>query len=429
MNTFGQSEHILIQKALVADPNSSHKNKRLDILIESGKITQIGKKVNEPFGSTVVSGKELVVSPGWLDLQVNIPDPGHEYKEDVPSALRAASVGGFTAILNNSDSDPAIDGKSGVEYLLKHARGHLTELFVAGTLSKGRLGKEISEMYDMHRAGARAFCDFKSPVVNTQLLKLALLYAKSFNGLIMVHPIDPYLSNGFMVHEGAVGMENGLKGMPPVAEEIAIERAIRLAEYTGQRLHFTTVSTIEGLELIRKTKKNLQITVGVCAANLLFKDEVTASFDTNFKLNPPLRDEKTRKHLLRGIEKGQIDVVVSDHWPQNVENKDCEFELAEFGMNSLETAYSMLQTAMGEKLEPMALANLLSVRPREILGLEIPRIEKGENANCTVYQPKEKWKFKVEESESLSRNISLNDKELTGIVRSTIRNDQYFLRT
>ena len=423
-------EIIHISKAKLVDKRSPHHLKKVDILIENGQIKSIGKDLKEVFGSEFISGPDLHVSPGWFDMQVNVQDPGFEYKEDIDSALKAAAAGGFTGILANSSTEPVIDGKSGVEYQQKKSRASVCELHVAGALSRSGQGRELAELYDMHKAGALAFADFKSSIHNSQLLKLALLYAKSFDGLIMCTPGDKYLSDHGIVHEGVISTLNGLKGIPDMAEEIDVHRALKILEYSGHKLHFSQVSSASSLELIKKAKRSGQkVTAGVSAANLLFTDEKISSFDSLFKLYPPLRDERSRKALMKSLAAGTLDVVVSDHWPQNVENKECEFELADYGMTSLETTYGMFNTAIGDLMSTEQMVEVMSFRPREILKLQIPEIEKDKEANLTIFQPTANWTYALESSHSRSRNSGLDGYELKGKVVGVVRGAGYHLNS
>ncbi len=421
INTTG-AQDVFISNARVIDPSSPYNGKRLDILIQKGVISKVGKDLKEPFGVVTISGKDLHVSPGFADLHVNIQDPGFEYKEDINSALNAAAAGGFTGILSCSTTNPCIDNKSGVEYQLRKAKGHVTDLWASGSVSQKQEGKELAEMFDMHRAGAKAFYDFKSEIVDSQLLKLALQYVKPFNGVIMIFPSEHHLTSGGLMNEGDISTINGLRGIPSMAEEIGVQRALKLAEYTDQRIHLTSVSTLEGLDLVKRAKKKgIKVTCGISVANLLFNDGELEGFDSNFKLIPPLREEKTRKALIEGLKSGVIDVVISDHWPQNIEGKECEFEVADFGMNTIDSSFAMLRTATKDKIEIEDLVTILSQKSRSILKMKMPSIKEKETANLTVFQPNEKWTFDVEQSLSQSKNSSVNQ-ELTGRILAVVNN-------
>lgn len=425
MNSESQKE-VFISGALVIDESSPFNGKKIDLLIKNGIITEIGKNLKQPFDATIFSESGLCVSPGFADMHVNVQDPGYEYKESIETAMAAAIAGGFTGILSCSTTLPAIDGKSGIEYQLKNSKDHLCDFWASGCISKGRLGKELSEMFDMHRSGALAFYDFKSEIEDSRLLKLALLYSKPFDGLIMIHPAEKYLTSGGVVNEGILSTRNGLQGIPAIAEELGVQRALKLAEYADKSIHLTSISTQESIELVKKAKqKGQKVTCGVSVANLLLNESVLEGFDSNFKLNPPLRDEKTRKSLIDALGKGIIDVVISDHWPQNVENKECEFETADFGMNSLETTFSMLRTATLDKIKLVDLIRILTKNPREILRLPIPSIDINKKANITIFHPDRKWKYDVSKSLSQSRNNSINQ-ELSGAILGVVNNQKVF---
>jgi dihydroorotase len=424
-----QEKHtVLIKNATVIDRNSPHHLKKADILIEEGIIVKIGKNLKESFGSEVVKGDDLHASIGWMDMHTNVQDPGFEYKEDIDSSLNAAAAGGFTEILSCSTTKPVIDSKSGIEYQLMKSKGHACQLHVSGSLSQKSEGMELAEMYDMHNAGAKAFYDYKSNVSNSQLLKLSLLYTKPFDGLVMCLPNETYLSENGVIHEGDISTINGLQGIPGIAEEIGVQRALKILEYSEHRLHLTSLSTTGAVDLVKKAKqKGLNITTGVSVANLMFTDKGLEDFDSNFKLIPPLRDEKTRRSLVKAVISGDIDVVISDHWPQNIESKDCEFEIAEFGMISLETTYAMLNTALNGALDQTKMIEILAENPREILRIPLPKIEVGEKANITLYQPNMTWKYDLSKSRSISRNSSLNGFEFKGRVLGIINNGTYYL--
>jgi len=419
---------VLIKNATIVDSSSSHHLKKSDILIEKGQIVKIGKNLKESFGSEVIKADDLHVSIGWVDMHVNVQDPGFEYKENIETSLKTAAAGGFTEILSCSTTSPVIDSKSGIEYQLGKAKGHACELHVSGALSQKGEGLELAEVFDMHQAGAKAFYDFKSNVNNSQLLKLSLLYTKPFDALVMCLPTEKYLSDQGIAHEGDISTINGIQGIPSIAEEIGVQRAIKLLEYSEHKLHLTSLSTTGAIDLVERAKKQgLKLTAGVSIANLLFTDKAIEGFDSNYKVMPPLRDEKSRKNLLKALISGQIDVVISDHWPQNIESKDCEFELAEFGMITLETTYAMLNTVMNGAVDQSKIVEILAERPRNILQLPIPKIEVGQPANMTLYQPNVSWKYDLSKSQSISKNSPLNNYQFKGRVLGIINNNTYYL--
>ena len=423
-----EKQTVLIKNASIVDKQSPFHLKKADILIEKGTIVEIGKNLKETFGSEVIKEDDLHASIGWMDMHTNVQDPGFEFKEDINSALNAAASGGFTEVLSCSTTKPVVDNKSGIEYQLMKSKGHACKLHVSGALSQKSEGLELAEMFDMHNAGAKAFYDYKSNVNNSQLLKLSLLYAKPFDGLVMCLPDENYLSENGVIHEGEISTINGLQGIPVIAEEIGVQRALKILEYSEHRLHLTSISTTGAIDLVKKAKqKGLNITSGVSVANLFFTDKNLLDFDSNLKLRPPLRDDKVRKSLIKALISGDIDVVISDHWPQNVESKECEFEIADFGMISLETTFPMLNTVLNGSMDQSAMIELLAEKPRRILRIPTPKIDVGLTANITLYQPNRKWKYQLKNSQSVSRNSPVDGYEFKGKVMGIVNNGSYFL--
>ena len=332
---------ILLQSVNVISPGSTHHLKEKDILIEGGKIITIAEAGKLPTDNVeLISGKDLFVSPGWFDLHVNFGEPGEEYKEDIESGCRAAVQGGFTGVLVMPSTNPPISGRPSVEYILNQAQKSLVEIQVAGTISDKREGKDLSEMFDMFQAGARVFTDDKRAVQDAGLMTRALLYTQNFGGKVFSFAEDKSIAGKGLVHEGIASTSLGLKGIPSVAEEIMINRDLSLAEYTNSPLHFSTLSSRQGVDLIRKAKaKGMKVTADVSAAHLMLDDSSLKEFDSNYKLKPPLRTADDRQALIDGLIDGTIDSICSDHLPQDTEHKRMEFELAAYGASGLETAF------------------------------------------------------------------------------------------
>jgi dihydroorotase len=406
--------NVLLQNVLIIDPNSPYHNQRNDVLIEKGMIAQIGKYISES-GAIVVKGDHIHVSPGWMDLHAHLCDPGFEFKETIESGAVAAAKGGFTAVLAMPDTFPVVQNKSAVEYILKRSQQLSIDIFPAGAISQNLEGKEMAELYDMHLAGAKAFTDAEHPVNHAGLLVRALMYANNFGGKIHVRCDEETISHGGQMHEGPMSTTLGLKGIPSLAEELMIARNIYLAEYAAAPIHFMGVSTEKGIQLIRDAKqKGLNITAATHAYNLFWNDNVLEDFDTNYKVDPPLRNEDDRKALLDAVADGTIDCITSGHTPEDVENKVVEFDLAAFGIIGLESAFSLACSA--DHFSAEQLVNAFSIRPRKIAGVEIPVIKVGEKANVTVFDPTEKWTFTSADIKSKSKNTPLVGKELTGKV-------------
>ncbi len=407
---------IFIKQAKVLVPESAWSGETCDVVVENGIIKEIGENLKAPKDAIIVEHKDLHLSLGWFDFRAHYCDPGMEYKEDLWNGLDSASRGGFTGVAILPSTDPVIDSKADIQYLLNKSAAHAVEVFPYGSITRGMKGEELAEMYDMQQAGAVAFTDDKQPLLRTDLVKLALQYADNINSLILTHPEDRHLGAGGLMNEGPVSTHNALKGMPNISEEMAIARNIQLCEYTEGRLHISTVSTKEGVELIRQAKgKGLSVTADVAAYHLFFNDEALSSYDSNLKVNPPIRSEEDRKALINGVLDGTIDIISSDHRPEDVENKTCEFSIAAFGMISQETFLGMLRDLPLEK----CISHFTS-KPREILGLDIPMFEKDAMANLTLFAPSVKWTCQAVELQAKSKNTPLIGKEMQGKVLGTL---------
>lgn len=414
--------NVLIKQAKIICPSSSFHHKTMDVLIENGNISQIKKSINAA-GVKTIEEDGLMISIGWLDMQTNLCDPGFEHKEDLESGLKAASAGGFTGIAVMSGTNPPLHNKAQIEYLLNRSKNSLTDVYPVGTLSQNQEGKDLSEMYDMKLAGAVAFGDYKNPIKDAGLILRALQYTTNIGSFIITHCDDKSISHGGQMNEGETSTILGLKGIPALAEEIMLQRNISVLEYAGGKMHIPTISTKGSVELIKKAKSNgLQITCGVAAHNLLLDDTALVDFDTNFKVNPPLRNKKDVEALRKALENGIIDVVVSDHRPQDIECKDLEFDLADNGIIALQSAYASAIT--GLKGEYEKLIEALSIAPRKVLGLEIPKIEEGEKANLTLFTVNGETKLTEKDIYSKSKNTPFLGKTLQGKVIGCINNNK-----
>ena len=407
---------ILLQRVNIISPGSSHHLTEKDILIEDGKIVSIGSVGTiSPGNAELIAGKGLFVSSGWFDLHVNFGEPGEENKEDIESGCRAAMQGGFTGVLVMPCTIPPVSGRPAVEYILLRAKNLLVDVHVAGTISDKGEGKDLSEMYDMFKAGARVFTDDKRAIQDAGLMTRALLYTQNFGGKIFSYAEDKYLAGKGQVHEGIVSTMLGLKGIPSVAEEIMISRDLSLAEYTNAAIHFSTISSRLGVDLVRKAKgKGMKVTADVSATHLFLDDSSLNEFDTVYKLKPPLRTADDREALIEGLIDGTIDCISTDHYPQEIENKKKEFELAAFGASGLETAFAVARTATMNKLSLPELISKFTSHPRYCAGLKTGFIEINQPADLTVFYPDFKWKVSENHIRSKSKNNPFLGKELTG---------------
>ena len=415
----------LIRNVKVIDPNSPHNRKTVDLLIEHGEIVSIGTNLRADKNARVIEQDGLCVSPGWFDMQAHFCDPGHEYKEDLQSGMRAAAQGGFTGVCVMPATNPPLQTKSQIEYVINTCRNNVVDVYPSGALTLGCEGKEMTEMYDMKQAGAVAFSDFKNSVKDSGLLVRLLQYAQNSDALVIAHCEEKTLTAGGQMNEGEVSTHMGLKGMPALAEELMVQRNLNLLAYAGGRMHIPTVSTKVSADSIRQAKaKGLQVSAGVAAHQLLLHDQLLEEFDTNLKTNPPLRDKAETEALKRAVINDAIDVIVSDHCPEDIENKDVEFDHAAFGIIALETAYAAANTALHDKLEAAQLVEKLSINPRKILGLPVPVIREGEKANLTVFNPKLEWEFSEKHISSKSRNTPFIGKRFIGKAIAVINNNK-----
>jgi dihydroorotase len=418
--------NALIKSAKVIDKNSEFNGKIVDVLIEKGIITKIGKNLKNPKKAEEISFEDLHISAGWFDMRANFCDPGHEYKEDLNSGLKAAARGGFTGVMVMPDTNPTTSTKSGVEYIINKTKGNIVDALPAGSLSHQCEGKEIAEMYDMHSAGAVAFTDNKKSINNSSLLNRALLYSQSFNGLIIDFPSESGLSNDGQINEGVVSTQLGLKGIPALAEELMVNRDIYLAEYCNARIHLSNISTEKSVKLIKEAKKKgLKITADVNSYHLLLDETALLNFNNDYKVIPPLRTKNDIKALIAGLKDGTLDVICSDHTPEDIENKQCEFDNAAFGMINLQTSFAAANT--NGKLTLEDLISKITTSPRNILKINNPILKEGEKANITLFNPNSKWTLQKDDILSKSKNTPFTGKELTGKIYGVVNNNQISL--
>ncbi|MCJ8211175.1 dihydroorotase [Mucilaginibacter sp. RS28] len=414
--------NLLIKSATVIDPNSPFHQQVTDILIQDGQIVQIGNNLNAETEVIEAAGKHLL--PGFFDLNCNIGELGYETKEDLATGTATAAAGGFTGLAVMPNTFSPVHSKAQVEYLVNKAKGNLVAIVPLGTISHKREGKDLSEMYDMYLSGARAFTDGDHPVQDAGLMERALLYATGFNALIFSYPEDIAIAGKAKINEGEVSTLLGMKGIPALAEELMIARDLYLAEYTNSPIHFSTISTARAVELIREARrKGLKVTCDVAAHNLVLTDEALTGFDSLYKVKPPLRTAKDIDALKAGLADGTIDAIVSQHTPQEVEYKNVEFEVAEYGMIGLQTAFSL---ALQAGLSIEQIAEKLSINPRKIIGAEAVAIAENSPANFVLVDTNNSWTYTKENNLSKSYNSPFIGQTLTGKVLLTVNNNQIF---
>jgi dihydroorotase len=408
---------ILIKSAQIIEPGSKHSGKKQDILIKGGIISKISDSIKEE-ADHLIASEDLHISNGWFDCKVNFCDPGLEIKEDLDSGLKSAEAGGMTAVATLPNTIPAVSNKSQVEYLLKKSSQSGVNIHPMGAITEGLKGEQLSEMYDMQQSGAVAFTDGYHDL-SAGLLYRALLYTKNFDGKTVSFPFDQTLFGKGYVNEGKISVKTGLKSIPSISEYIRIERDLSLVEYTNGSLHFTGISTAEGVELIRKAKKKgLNVSCDTHVLNLIFDENEMLAFDSNFKILPPLRTVADRIALIEGIKDGTIDAVCSNHNPQNIENKDLEFDLADFGAIGTQSLFSTLNSV--ENLDLETKVKCISSNPRAIFGVNTSGIEEGQRANITMFNPNTEITYTKESLHSKSKNTPIIDKPLKGTVIGTI---------
>jgi dihydroorotase len=418
--------NVLIREATIADPQSPHHRKQTDILIENGKIAAIRQGINVAEKIEVVEAKNCYVSPGWFDMQVHGCDPGMEYKEDLKSVTEAAAAGGFTGIAILPDTIPALHSKSEIEYVKGKSAASLVSVYPIGAITKNREGNELAEMYDMAQSGAVAFSDAPHSVMQAGVMLRALLYIKKFNGVLISQPDDFSLSAGGQMHEGVVSTQLGMNGIPALAEELMVIRDCELAAYTQSRLHFQSISTAGAVNRIREyKKKGVPVTAAVNPAYLVLHDDRLHGYDSLYKTFPPLRSKEHSRALLEGLQDGTIDVLASDHSPQNKEKKEVEFEYAEPGMINLQTSFAISLLGLNETLSIEQLIHKFSINPRKILGLPAATIRENEKADLTIFHPDVEWEFNISKNKSRSFNSPFLGSTLKGKALAVYNNNQF----
>ncbi|GAB4032368.1 dihydroorotase [Spirosoma jeollabukense] len=445
---------FLIRAARVVDPASAFDGQVVDILIGNGLIQQIGVNLETNATVQVIEADELHVSTGWVDMRVLAQDPGYEHKEDLTSVCQAAAAGGFTDIAVLPNTQPVIDAKGTLGYVRRMAEGQVVTVHVIAAVTKKAAGEDFTEMLDLHHAGAVAFSDGTHPLQNPDLLLKTLQYLQPVNGLLMNRPEEQLLTSFGQMHEGVQSTLLGLKGMPALAEELMVERDLRLLDYvlgvehgawsmeseaksnleplspnphapssTPPVLHFSTISTARSVELIRQAKaQGMPVSCDVAAHQLVFDDSALAGFDTNLKVNPPFRSKADVAALWAGLADGTIDAIVSDHSPQDAESKNLEFDQAEFGVIGLETVFAAVMTH-NQNVPLAQIIEKITSRPRQILRLLPVHIAGGQPANLTLFDPTATWTY--DRTLSKSKNSPFLGQRLTGRVIGTVHHGHF----
>ncbi|HHP7242011.1 MAG TPA: dihydroorotase [Cyclobacteriaceae bacterium] len=415
---------FVLSSILIKDHNSKLNNQKIDLLISNG-IINIAKGGEENIDIFDCDG--LVATPGWLDMRCHFNDPGYEYKEDLESGLLSAVIGGFTNVIILPNTYPIIQYKDDL-YLSKTIESleFPSHINFSAALTRDAKGEHLNDLIDLNEHGARFFTDGINPIWNPDILLKSLMYLQKFDGLLVQRPEDNYLNQFGSIHEGVKATELGLRGIPSLSEEIIIERDLEILRYTGGKIHFSTISSERSVEKIKKAKdEGLKVSCDVSIQQLLFDESDIIDFDANFKVNPPLRSKTDKEALIEGVKDDVIDVIVSDHRPQDQDSKMVVFDHAAYGMMTLPLFYPMLRQ-LEEKISFDKLLFKIINGPRKLLGLEYPIIKDRSIVNINILDPEKKWTLTHENNPSKSSNSPLFNQELTGKVMGTLLGDRKF---
>jgi len=422
---------VLLKNGRLIDP-ATGRDEAADILIQEGRIEKVGQSVPTSGKIEVKELKGKIVAPGFIDMHVHLREPGFEHKETILTGCQSAAAGGFTAVCCMPNTNPAIDDASVIRFIQekgKSALGGLVDIYPVAAVTKERKGETLAPMAELSEAGAIAFSDDGDPVRDSEIMRRALEYANMFKKPIIQHAQEMSMTRGGVMNEGFVSTGLGLPGMPGVAEEIVVVRDIFLVDYTKTQYHVAHMSTAGSAELVRGAKKRkMQVTCEVTPHHFVLTDEKVRGYDTNTKMNPPLRTQDDVEAMKEGLRDGTIDVIATDHAPHSYDEKQVEYQNAPFGIVGLETAIGLCITELvAKKLITLhQLIEKLSVNPRRILHLPEIRIQEGEDANLTIFDPASEWLVDPKQFKSKSKNTPFGGFRLTGKPIGIINNNQAY---
>lgn len=418
---------ILLKNGRVIDP-ANGTDSETDVLIVDGIIEKMKSDISAGKDVQVHDLKGMIIAPGFMDMHVHLREPGFEHKERIESGTLSAAHGGFTAVCCMPNTNPAIDNASVVRDITmkaKQANGGLVDVFPIGAVTKSREGKELAPMMELAEAGAVAFSDDGAPVGDSEIMRRALEYASMLGMCIIQHAEESSLTKGGVMNEGFVSTSLGMAPIPPIAEDIMVARDVSLVEYVQARYHVAHVSTAGAVELVRSAKaKGLPVSCEVTPHHFTLTDEAVRSFDTNTKMNPPLRTRDDVEAMKEGLRNGTIDVIATDHAPHSYDEKQVEFLYAPFGIVGLETAIGLAFTELVHKgvLTIEQLIEKFSNNPRKILRLPAIKIAEGEKANLTILNPNYEWLVETAKFKSKSKNSPFDGYKLKGKAWGVVNN-------
>jgi dihydroorotase len=419
--------HFIIKGATILDPNSEHHLQVMDIEIVNGIIKKIAHSIDSS-SANLINASNHYLSIGWFDMRTTIGEPGFEHKEDIESICAAAAKGGFTEIASLPNTKPVVQSKNVVSFIASKSEQYLVQIHPMAAVTNNREGKEITEMMDLHFAGAVAFTDADLPIWHADVMLKTLQYLKPIDGLLISHAEDHHISHFGQMNESIESTMLGLKGIPKIAEELMVERDISILKYTGGKIHFAHISSPHSLNLIAQAKQNgLNITCDVAAYQMVLDDTLIKTFDTNLKVNPPLRSKEDISAIIQHLLSGTIDCIVSDHIPQDVESKNLEYDLADFGMIGLETLFPLFNQILPKEQDFKTLLDKIAYNPRKILKTKIPVIKENEIANLTLFDADKEWIYEEKNILSKSKNSPFIGAKLKGSVKAVFSKNKHIV--